>query len=321
MRRFKREEGPTLPTGDSGPPHLPSWNDAPGMTSAVVAPGELARLTPNGIDRLLDRLESEIPVEAPWAEIGPSAGDRALVFGDTHGDVESLRPIVERFVQSEDAVLVGLGDYVDRSPRESPYGSALEALWLLEWKALRPRRVVLIQGNHETVDSIPFAPRTFEPEVRALWGDDPRRAARLAALLRRGPLAAATSSGVYLAHAGFPRGPLPAPWTRAVDPGDLDRLAEIVWADCSASQNRRGAAPPFGEADLARFFRTSGLRVFLRGHDPDITGRPLWNGRCLTLHTTRIYARYGGVLYAEVPLARSVGSVDDIVVTAISGSG
>jgi hypothetical protein len=56
----------------------------------------------------------------------------------------------------------------------------------------------------------------------------------------------------------------------------------------------------------------SGNRGFLRGHDADLTGRSVFHHRCLTIHTSRIYERYGGVVIARVPLVQPVNSTEEI---------
>lgn len=288
------------------------------MVEAFPSPEGIARLRVDEVDRLLARLEAEVPRHPPFVRLDPGSADVAIVFGDTHGDWPSLRAVVERFRAAGDrAVLVGLGDYVDRTPGTVPHGSAVNALYALTLAAQYPSQVVLLQGNHETDRRIPVMPRSLPDDVADLWGAAPGRVARVTALLERGPLAVATASGAYLAHAGFPRGSLPTPWTRAVDPTDERRLSEIVWAECGASVIRRGVVPAFSEAELERFLEATGLAVFLRGHDPDLAGRPVFGNRCLTLHTTVVYERYGGILLARVPLAGRLADLHDVQVERI----
>jgi hypothetical protein len=285
------------------------------MSAAVPSPEEIGRLPAAEADRLLDRLEREVPTRPPLAEIGTASGDRAFVFGDSHGDWESTADVVRRFVSAGPrGVLVGLGDYVDRSPPSLPHGSVVNALYLLGVAARWPERVFLLQGNHETVRRLGVRPRDLPREVEEMWGKDPTRLGRITALLERGSLAAWTSSGAYLAHAGFPRPPRPTPWTASFDALDDHRLEEIVWVECAASTLRRGVAPPFTQAELAEFLASSGLSVFLRGHDPDIAGKPVFERRCLTLHTTRVFERYGGILVASLPLDRPVGDLGGVTV-------
>jgi len=275
-------------------------------------PSDVLRLSASGADRLLDALEERVPTRTPYVEIPRAAGGSAFVFGDTHGDWRSTLEAVHAFeAGGPESVLVGLGDYVDRSPADLPCGSVANALYLLGLEAQLPTRVYLLQGNHETMRRIPAVPHPLPSEVARLWGPDPHRYERLMGLLERGPLAASAACGAYLAHAGFPRGDLPSPWTDALRRIDDERLLELVWSECEASDARRGAVTPWTEADLDRFLRLSGLVTVWRGHDPDLAGRPLYDGRVMTLHTTRIFERYGGVLLAVLPLDRPLPAVTE----------
>jgi len=287
---------------------------------ALRSPSELLAITPSQADELLTFLERHVPVRPPLVEIPEEGAAEAIVFGDSHGDWRSVEEVVRRYREG-DRCLVGLGDYVDRAPDDCGAGSVANALYLLELVAERPGRVTLIQGNHEIVRRIPAVPHLLPEEVDELWGPESARYDRLVGLLERGPIAATTSNGAYLAHAGFPRGKLPIPWTAAFTEPDDDRLAEITWAECEASHIRRGATRAWGERDLEQFFRATGLSVMLRGHDPDLTGRTVYGGRCLTLHTSRLYARYGGVLLARMPLQRPLPNVGAITVEHLAIEG
>lgn len=285
-------------------------------------PADLVALSPEDADRLLDELERTVPVRRPFVALDPGDRTEAVVFGDTHGDWRSTRETVKLWDSArERRFLVGLGDYVDRPPSDCPSGSVVNALYLLGLAAQYPDRVFLLQGNHETTRRIASLPHTLPEEVDELWGPEEERYQRIVALLERGPIAATTPNGVYFAHAGFPRRRTPDRWTDAFDHLDDDELCEIVWAECAASRNRRMAAPPWGERDLDAFLQDTGLGVVLRGHDPDLCGRPQYGRRCLTLHTTRIYERYGGVIAATVPLSPPLRTVDPIVLTHLPSEG
>jgi len=276
------------------------------------SPSDVLRLTAAEADRLLDALEARVPSRAPYVQLPTTASASAVVFGDTHGDWSSTVEVVRRFENAgPTSVLLGLGDYIDRPPTDSPCGSVANAFYLLGLAARFPERVFLLQGNHETTRRIGVTPHTLPREVERLWGPEHERYGRLMGLLERGPLAASTFSGAYLAHAGFPQGALPLPWTDALLRPDDERLLELVWAECDASGARRGAAPAWTEGDLDRFLHASGLATVWRGHDPDLAGRPLYGRRVLTLHTTRLYERHGGVLAAVLPLDRPLRTIDD----------
>ncbi|HTW39369.1 MAG TPA: metallophosphoesterase [Thermoplasmata archaeon] len=293
------------------------------MPDDLPTAGEIRALRPPDVDRLLDSLERTVPVRPGFVELPDRGFDEAIVFGDTHGDWRTSLEAERLFLAPTGGprCLVGLGDYVDRPPADCPDGSVVNAVRLLALTAKYPERVFLLQGNHETVRRIPARPHSLDREVAELWGPDPTRYQRLLSLLERGPLAAASSSGAYFAHAGFPRGDLPAAWRRVFDDVEEARLLDLVWSDPEATRHPHGAAPPWNAQELTAFLARSGLRVFVRGHDPDLVGRPLYAGRCLTLHTTRVYERYGGVIVARVPLTTPVRTVLDLSVEHLATEG
>jgi hypothetical protein len=291
------------------------------MRDLPVSPTEILALDPEGADALLEQLERQVPVRAPFEALPLGTAREAIVFGDSHGDWRSTMAAFEEFAAAgSDRLLLGLGDYIDRAPEDCGAGSVANSLYLLSVEAKYPDRVLLLQGNHETSRRIGAIPHHLPEEVDELWGPAQERYDRIMGLLERGPLAASTPSGVYLAHAGFPR-TLDASWKTTYDHLDDEALAEVVWSECDAARSRRGGARVWRESDLEAFLNASGLSLMLRGHDPDLCGRPLYRGRCMTLHTTRIYERYGGVITARVPLTGRVDSTADLSVLHLSTEG
>lgn len=284
----------------SGPPP-----DASPGASSPLSPRAILRLSGEEADAVLDRLEEDVPVSPHLVGLDDRTVEEALVFGDTHGDWRSTLAAAERFLRSpSDHFLVGLGDYLDRAPADCGEGSVANAIYLLELAARFPNRVFLVQGNHETNRILPVLPHDLPEQVDRLWGPDPERVERIIALLERGPFAAWTPNGAYLAHGGFPRRHDArengrAQFTKLPD----EEILDIVWGDCGASRLARGVTPPFTERELSLFLESIGAKVMVRGHDPDLIGQVVFGGRCLTIHTTRVFERYGGVLLARIPLS------------------
>ncbi|MCI4344039.1 MAG: metallophosphoesterase [Thermoplasmata archaeon] len=293
-----------------------------GALPPLVPPLEILRLQPEEADELLGALEAGVPVAPTLVEVPLVAKATALVFGDTHGDWRSSEAIAARFLaRPNSSYLIGLGDYVDRAPDDCAEGSVANALYLLQLVARYPGRVLLVKGNHELHRLLPVLPHDLDTEVDELWGPDVRRYARLAGLLERGPLAVRTSSGAYLAHGGFPRVAKGVPVAAAFERLTEDQIVDIVWGESGASRSHRGVSAPFTERELKAYLAALGGTVFLRGHDPDLNGKAVFDNRCLTLHTSRIYERMGGVLFAQVPLDRPIRDLEDIGVEHLETEG
>lgn len=300
------------PSSRPASPHAPPG--APGA-SLEDDPSSVTLWDASRVHELLDRFFSTVPAErtheVPWAR-----GRRALVLGDTHTDWPTSLSLARQALGSEDmGYLFATGDYVDRAPPELPFGSVVNALFLLSLRTKEPERVVLLRGNHETQRDIPILLNEVVDEATSLWGPGEGVGGRVLDAFDRLPLAASTESGAYLAHAGFPRDRGSAGWKGRIAGGGIDMLEEVVWNDLQVSAYVGGRGleiPPISEEETLAFLREAGFEVFLRGHDPTEAGRARYQNRVLTLHTSRVY-EWAGLHVAELPLDRRVRDLRDVV--------
>ena len=278
--------------------------------SAPIGPVRWSQPSEHQALEELDRIVSALPGK-PFLEVPERSGAHAWLFGDTHGDWPTAQRVLEAALRSGEGRdrAIFLGDYVDRTPPELPHGSVLNALSLLSAAATLPDRVVLLRGNHETQRQIPGILREAAVEARSLWGERTPMAERLEDAFGRLPLAALLSSGVYLAHAGFPRtrsaASLPEEFARTDD----GLLFEVVWNDVLGSPvagSRGIPCPPFTEEEVGAFLRSIEAEIFVRAHDPYLAGQWSLGGKVLTLHTTRVFL-WAGLWRACVPLSGRVG--------------
>lgn len=292
------------------------------MSDRVVAEGELPDPTrfpvwsEESVLELLDRWLSSHPAKGV-ERIGEVAGHSALVFGDTHSDWPTVQQLATRALASEEKLgwLMATGDYVDRALPELPWGSVVNALYLLSLQLARPGRVILLRGNHETQRLIPILREEVVDEARQLWGRASRVGDRIDDCFDRLPLACETASGVYLAHAGFPRGGDPGSWRARLARPSVETLEQTVWNDLSVSSFAGGRGldlDPITESETLAFLDENHFGVFLRGHDPTEAGRARYHDRVLTLHTSRVYD-WAGLHVAEVPLHGEVRDLRDLV--------
>jgi hypothetical protein len=273
------------------------------MSEPILDPVEVSSLSEDGALERLDRWESSL-APSTLAEIPSHRGGSVLVLGDTHADWPTSQELVRRFLSERgpDDWLVALGDYVDRSPFSLPLGSLRNALFWLSVRAAHPDRVVLLRGNHETQRQIPGPAQEVLYEASERWGSS-RVGDRIEDLFDRLPLAAVTENGAYLAHAGFPMTSL-GDWRSALRKGGEALLLQVVWNDVAVSPtcgNRGIDQEPISPENLTDFFARSGTSVFVRGHDPAVAGKFLFDRRLLTLQSTRVYPR-AGLTLARLPL-------------------
>lgn len=260
---------------------------------------------------------SEIPADRPIVAIGDSHGDWPAV---SSAFAFARRPGV-------DARFVGLGDYLHRAtrsspdPAELPGGSVWNVAFLLAWMAHDPDHVVLLRGNHEATRQIPVLLPTLLRELRRIYGRSEALSLwkRVLDLLDRLPLAARTANGVFFAHGGIPPRDLWDP--RRWDPTDLRLLEGLLWSDPELEYEDRSVGSPYNGTELREFLGSVGCHVMVKGHAPNHSGRAIYDGQLLTVHTSDLFAAWGegGVLLAEVPARTTVRSAHDVRLRAWDG--
>ncbi len=251
------------------------------------------------------------------------------MIGDSHGDwpaVSAALGFARRGTRPER--FVALGDYIHRTTRSQPdppalpSGSVWNAAYLLAWCAHDPEHVVLLRGNHEATRQIPVPGPTLLREIRRAYphADSLPLWERIVGLLERLPLAARTENGVFLAHGGIPPEESfdPVGW-RA---GDLRLLEGLLWGDPEFEYQDRAVGLPYGAQQLERFLRAAGCRVMIKGHAPGHSGRAIYGGRLLTIHTSDLFSAFGegGVLLAEIPARVQVDHARQILLRAWVGT-
>ena len=213
-----------------------------------------------------------------------------LVFvGDTHGDWEATKGILDQFWQST-TVFVFLGDYVDRGSYQ------IENLNLLyELKKRYPKRLVLLRGNHESpkvnrqygfYDAIQ---RTFGELAEQYWVTFSHLAiASVSPHLR-----------IFAVHGGIPE------QLKSIDEiNELPREVEIehpvtyqlLWNDPQEALNgfapsfRGGRARNFGQDVTIDFMARNNLDLIVRAHEVFPHGfHEFFDGRVLSLFSCRNY--------------------------------
>lgn len=205
----------------------------------------------------------------------PPAGE-AIIVGDIHGDLQSLKHILYRSGFFEKApgggtYLIFLGDYGDRGV----YSPEVYYV-ILTLKKLFPENVILLQGNHEGPEDLLAYPHDLPHHLRRRFGPEGSVVYRdLSNLFRRFYTAVLIKGRYVMLHGGVPS------MARSIE--DLafaymkhpleSHLEEILWSDPVDDINGtypspRGAGLLFGEDVTRRFLKLLGVKFLIRGHEP-----------------------------------------------------
>ena len=237
-------------------------------------------MEPKEIRTLLDQVARRFTEEPKLIEL---RGRQAVFVGDTHGDFEATKLIIERH-PPKDTTLVFLGDYVDRGPK-----SAENLNFLLKLKLEYPDKLFLLMGNHEGRKALHFYPADFweslEPELHELYAET----------LSHLPLAAVAPNGVIALHGALPD----VPDLNAIGRIELGSKPwyQITWGDWYDGEGEFlgndafTGRPQFGRGWFEKLMARFGKQVLIRSHQP---GAPqlMYDGRCLTIFTSSAYRLY-----------------------------
>ena len=226
----------------------------------------------------------------------PPIGE-AIVIGDLHGDLESLKHIlnttnfVENAKRGRDVLLIFLGDYGDRGPL-SP-----EVYYIiLKLKELFPERVILMRGNHEGPRDLLVSPHDLSIHLNRKFGERRSEAyQKLQELFSHLYIGVLIEKRYVLLHGGVP--------SQATTVNDIAyahekhprerHLEEILWSDPWEGINGtfaspRGAGKLFGEDVTNKLLKLLGVKVLIRGHESSEDGYKMnHSGKVLTLFSRR----------------------------------
>jgi len=210
---------------------------------------------------------------------------RLVVIGDIHGDYESLAKILSR-VDPKEALLVFLGDYIDRG-RQSPQ----VVYEILSAKLKSPASVLLLMGNHEGPPELPVYPHDFPFQLMDLYGKSWKDVYYSVMLCFRELYACSFFEGsLFMVHGGVPTRPIDLDsLTKASQ--KLDLLEELLWNDPMAYEgvepSPRGAGHLFGPDVTEGFLKHIGAKVIIRAHEPCEGYEVLHGGKLITIFSRK----------------------------------
>ncbi|UCF13756.1 MAG: metallophosphoesterase [Thermoplasmatales archaeon] len=277
------------------------------INRVVNDPDYVACLDENEIEDCLEEIKPILEKEESLIELNGNV----VFIGDTHGDFNTTKAIVERFFNVNH--LVFLGDYIDREPMK--WGSIYNITYLLLLKCSYPEKIVLLKGNHECNYAIPCFPYEFEVEIIQRYGSSDLHG-KYVGVFSSMPLMVLTNN-VFAAHGGILK-EANLKQLRTTGKNDLGAIESLVWSDPVVSLTYRGAGNSFNEEDLVKFLDGINARVFIRGHDYDNLGISIYGDRCITIFSSSRYKEMGnrGILVAIAD--KEVSSASDLVIKDFS---
>jgi serine/threonine-protein phosphatase 5 len=184
------------------------------------------------------------------------------------------------------------GDFVDRGSWSTEI-----ALLLYAYKWLRPNRIFLNRGNHETDDMNKVY--GFEGECKAKYNE------RLFKVFSESfsalPLATLIGSKYLVLHGGlFSDDQVTLDDIRKLNrhnqrqPGQQGLMMEMLWTDPQTEPGRgpskRGVGLQFGPDVTKRFCEKNGLEAIIRSHEVRMDGYEVeHDGRCITVFSAPKY--------------------------------
>lgn len=216
-------------------------------------------------------------------------GDKAIFVGDTHGDLEASRKIIENFLNNRTKIIF-LGDYIDRGEF-----SKENIDYLLEMKEKNPDNIFLLMGNHEAYDIINLHPNEFWISLKK---DEYKYYSKLFLSF---PLIAITKNNVIALHGALPNVSKIEDLER-IKIGD-DNWKAITWGDFEFENENKeirlcSGRPKYSKEYFENVMKNLGMKLLIRSHQPTA---PLigYDNKCITIFTSKYY-----------PLPRRIAVVD-----------
>ncbi|MDD3043576.1 MAG: metallophosphoesterase [Methanosarcinaceae archaeon] len=231
--------------------------EAPLLSPAEILNKEAAK---QALLALLPEVDSLFRAEP--AVLRPEANP-FLLIGDIHGDLEALELILEKRDEMGVEHMLFLGDYVDRGPR------GVEVLIeLFRLKLRDPDKILLLRGNHETVDMNLYY--GFFQET----GFDEQFLRKITRTFELMPVAAVLRGGTFCVHGGLP-GP------ELVENISKEMPFPYLWNDPSerpglTPSSRGKTVNEFGPDVVEEFLQLNGLEKIVRGHTALVMGYEWW---------------------------------------------
>ena len=228
--------------------------------------------------------------------------DKIAVFGDIHGDLDSLKRGYDIVKKEMVSYIIFLGDYADRGP----YGP--EVIEFIQKKQKDDINIIPLKGNHEDyelIDSklIPnFSTCNLISQYKRKLTDSNFKVlfTNLYNWFESLPVAVIVNGKYFLVHSGI------SSKVKIEENLDKKMVEDILWSDpvemLGEYPNGRGAGVFFGPDITNRFLKKYNLKTIVRSHEPRkaLNGYTVeHNGKVLTISSTTVYGGKAAVLIID----------------------
>lgn len=249
---------------------------------------------------------------------------KALIIGDLHGDIDSLREIlvkssyVQKMANSKNACLIFLGDYGDRGAY-----SAEVYYTILKLKLAFPNQTILLRGNHEAPEDLLASPHNlplqFEFKFKEKWK---KAYAETRELFNHLYNAVFVEERYLMVHGGLsPRISSIQDLEQAISKCSGENfLEDLLWSDPDdimrgTHPSPRGAGKLFGENVTQTVLDKLGVKILIRGHEPADEGFKIdHDSMVLTLFSRKGFPYFNKQgAYLEIPLSRKFENAEQLI--------
>lgn len=263
----------------------------------IKNPQSISKLKFDNISRILKTVKKIFEKENLLLELNVNnKTDLVYVIGDIHGNLETLIELLKIIDKNNPAIVIFLGDIVDRGPMQ------LECLVIIfALKILFPSKYYLIRGNHETL------------EINQIYGffqdfllrfKDQSKFIEIIEVYNTLPLCVLLNKTILCLHGGIPQDPeilSKLKGQKCKDFGEVftynaQSIYQIMWNDPKSelqgfSDSFRGSGIKFfGNDAFEAFMKHNKLNCLIRAHECFPEGyRWFFNKRLLSIFSSTNY--------------------------------
>lgn len=269
------------------------------LKNLIKNPNSISDLKFEDISSILQLAREQFESENLLLEFNTDDKDEEIfVIGDIHGNLQSLRKLLELIEEKSPKWVIFLGDLVDRGTHQ------LETLILvLVLKIIEPYKYYLLKGNHETLEMNQYY--GFFQDFISRFNDE-SYFNEILLLYNELPLCALVNNCILCLHGGIPEDINILQKLKDKKYNNLERkdlistIFQILWNDPKDIENlkfldsyRGPGTRIFGQKAFDEFMEKNNLKFIIRAHECFPEGyRWFFNRRLLSIFSSVNYRGY-----------------------------